>query len=310
MKRLLTRMKLDHIARYLKYRWKSYNPNHNHYDYTMSFDEVMRSNDFTEAQKLELINNPAPFIKKQIEGKEVVIGVKYWRDNEYKLRKIKTYWGFRPLSVVEDSLIYVKNDKLYRSTHGQCEFLSDFHLEDRQYSEMVSKDGYYAIRSGSYISVSRDLHNWKVIYQGKRGIKNSMLITDKNDSRVLIFIEYSTGICFDEHRILQYDYKSDTVSILKSFPNSRNDRESPDSIRHIHVIQEDPYSGYLYVGTGDDDKESKIYESQDKGNTWSIISKGSQLSRTLSFMFTENSILWNTDTFENQFIVSLSKGGG
>lgn len=50
-----------------------------------------------------------------------------------------------------------------------------------------------------------------------------------------------------------------------------------------------------------------VFISKDNGNTFSKCISGSQNYRTLSFLFTENYVFWNTDTHESQAIFRMNK---
>ncbi len=67
-------------------------------------------------------------------------------------------------------------------------------------------------------------------------------------------------------------------------------------IRHVHAVQKDPYTGRLWVCTGDEDHESMIAYSDDYFKTIDTIGHGSQMWRTCQLVFTEEAIYWGTDT--------------
>jgi hypothetical protein len=68
------------------------------------------------------------------------------------------------------------------------------------------------------------------------------------------------------------------------------------AIRHIHALQEDPYTGKLWVCSGDADSESLIAWSDNGFKSINIIGKGSQTWRTANLVFTEEAIYWGADT--------------
>ncbi len=71
-------------------------------------------------------------------------------------------------------------------------------------------------------------------------------------------------------------------------------------IRHIHAMQKDPYTGTLWVCTGDEDAESMIAFSEDQFKTIQVIGQGSQTWRTCQLVFTEQAIYWGTDTGDGE----------
>lgn len=70
----------------------------------------------------------------------------------------------------------------------------------------------------------------------------------------------------------------------------------PGQIRHIHALQKDPYTGKLWICTGDEDKEPMIGWSDDGFKTIVIIGQGSQKWRACQLVFTEEAVFWGADT--------------
>jgi hypothetical protein len=72
------------------------------------------------------------------------------------------------------------------------------------------------------------------------------------------------------------------------------------TIRHIHAVQHDPFSGAVWVATGDRDQESIIgclspatsHEPQAK---LTVIASGSQQTRAVSLIFTPEYVYWGSD---------------
>lgn len=70
----------------------------------------------------------------------------------------------------------------------------------------------------------------------------------------------------------------------------------PGQIRHIHSLQRDPYTGKLWICTGDEDNEPMIGWSDDNYKTIIPIGQGSQIWRACQLVFTEEAVFWGTDT--------------
>jgi hypothetical protein len=68
----------------------------------------------------------------------------------------------------------------------------------------------------------------------------------------------------------------------------------PGTVRHLHFIQQDPYDGALWLGSGDRDSECGIWRSAD-GETWQQLGGGSQTWRAVALAFTPTSVVWGTD---------------
>lgn len=70
----------------------------------------------------------------------------------------------------------------------------------------------------------------------------------------------------------------------------------PGVIKHIHSLQKDPYTGKLWICTGDSDSESMIGWSDNDYKNIIPIGKGSQVWRTCQLAFTKEAIYWGADT--------------
>ena len=114
----------------------------------------------------------------------------------------------------------------------------------------------------------------------------------------------SQGICttpdgtifFGEYTV-NLDHKNDT-HLYRSTDNGRSFQvilTFPKTIRHIHFIKYDPYEKCVWLGTGDEDNESKLMRSDDNGDTWTTVGEGSQQWRAIGVCCTENSVIWGTD---------------
>jgi hypothetical protein len=72
------------------------------------------------------------------------------------------------------------------------------------------------------------------------------------------------------------------------------------SVRHIHAVQYDPFSGAVWVATGDRDRESVIgclspATSREPQAKLTVIASGSQQTRAVSLIFTPEYVYWGSD---------------
>ena len=151
------------------------------------------------------------------------------------------------------------------------------------------------------------LKNWKLIYEGKRAIKDSMIWIA--EERALLYSEYTPGLDLQRHHLYKYFIDSGETRMIMTFysPEEHERDNSNPYCRHIHILKRDPFSNDIYMGVGDSDDESAVYRSTDNGNTFTEVGHGSHFWRTLSFMFTENHIYWNTDSPDPQYINCLER---
>ncbi|MCU4628257.1 hypothetical protein KTJ53_00810 [Acinetobacter variabilis] len=73
------------------------------------------------------------------------------------------------------------------------------------------------------------------------------------------------------------------------------------TLKHIHNVDRDPYTGFIYTSTGDANPGAAIYVSQDNGETFTAAVSGSEkYCRVLNWVFTEDYIYWATDSTQEK----------
>ena len=78
------------------------------------------------------------------------------------------------------------------------------------------------------------------------------------------------------------------VEVVYTFPSR--------SIRHVHRIQQDPYSSELWCMTGDLPHECQILKTGDQFDTLELVGGGDESWRCISPLFTKKSIYYATDS--------------
>lgn len=227
-------------------------------------------------------------------------------------RGIMNMTEYSVLLLTQDDTSYIaENGKIYyETTHSKGIVCDSYKMKTPVYYQMIKKGDVVILRNEDIIDVSTDnMKSWESIYCGKRGIKESMYYREEDST--VVFTQYTPGMDhFDRHYVLGVNINSskiDTIMTFYSYDDNSRDKLEP-FCRHIHVMMEDPYTGFIYLGTGDSDRASNIYRSTDKGHTFTKILGGRQVYRTLTFMFTKDSIYWGTDSERNpQYISSMSK---
>lgn len=85
-------------------------------------------------------------------------------------------------------------------------------------------------------------------------------------------------------------------------------------IFHIHTVQRDPYTGLWWISCGDNGNEPTVYTWD--GVTMTLIGEVSQDWRTVSFIFTEDYVIYGADggdivdNIEMRYIVKIDKATG
>lgn len=152
------------------------------------------------------------------------------------------------------------------------------------------------LRKGSHFLLPFDSN--KLIFADKNtyiSSGNEMRLLDPlNGSRPLVICESEGSFYYGEYRS---NSQRSNVHVWQWQPG--NPRWSKvwtfTSIRHIHGIFNDPYSGAIWVTTGDDDSEAGIWCTNDGFNSLQHIAGGTQQYRVIQLIFTKDYIYFGSD---------------
>lgn len=239
--------------------------------------------------------------------------IRCWETGKYSFEDMRETNNEKViLATFNDTTYFIENNQLFFAVKNMQnrQFCSSFLLTDKMYCQLIRGFGVTVIRISGNIFISKDLRKWVQIYEGPRGIKESMvLIKDDSGDVNLLFSQYTAGTDRARHYILQYNFTTYSTSIAKIFYTFKEFQEEglTPCARHIHTFVQDPYSGYLFVTTGDNDTESSVYFSKDKGKSFELLGSGNQQWRVLSFIFTPEYIFWNTDSPDVQYLTRLRR---
>lgn len=125
-------------------------------------------------------------------------------------------------------------------------------------------------------------------YQGNKPGHQGVCVTPEG---TIFFAEYLLNTNRDHAiRLFRSTNNGESFHVVKEWPAG--------DIRHLHFVKWDAYEQCLWLGTGDygkGDNENRLYRSNDNGNTWELIGKGSQDWRAIGVCFTKDALLWGTD---------------
>ena len=130
----------------------------------------------------------------------------------------------------------------------------------------------------------------------------------ENQTGHLVLGTYSANDNNHTHAVWTETYTPSTTvgdfTVKRDVP-SKNSGTMPWYARHVHSAQFDPYTGDLWVGTGDATLERKLFVSYDYGDTFDLddmLAIGEPSDRTLGIWFTPNSVWTVTDSGNSQRI--------
>lgn len=126
----------------------------------------------------------------------------------------------------------------------------------------------------------------------------SACAVDKNGD--VYFGEYLANNERTAMRIYRYEQGSDALQIAYTFPEH--------SIKHIHGLYFDEFTGSIVCLTGDDEKECQILRSSDGFKTHEIVGEGDETWRAVSVLFNEDSLFYGTDAeFQSNRIYKVDR---
>lgn len=216
-----------------------------------------------------------------------------------------TLWGVRGLWVykssggiklkrmfrapINDLRLFLADFRSFRALTGSYEFCEIFQLSS----------GTILIFSGGCVWRSNDNgRNFRLAHKVRRygpGIGRGVLPQGMTEDK-------EGNFYYGEY--FRNNTRKDEVCVYRSTNDGTKweiiYRFKPKEIRHIHSVQYDPYGDLLWMTTGDENKECSIMYSTDKGETFSTIGNGNQGWRVVSLIFTEEAVIWGTDSSSRQ----------
>lgn len=240
-----------------------------------------------------------------------------WEANKNRLKIIGGLPNYKLLSN-DCSAIYFSIGRLLYKTIDSFKnkiFISKLPVIPHSYSRLLNTPKGYFLNGEGKILHTMNFKNWKIVHQVcHHGLMHSFdFYYDKVEDIVYVYSgEYSVDNT-NSHKVYRGTITShdkqewETIIDFESIDNYNENTELWFAARHVHVVSVDPYTGTLWVSTGDSDIHSKIIYSTDSGNSFEILGMGSQEWRTLSIWYTEDYIYWNMDTHEAQKIFRVNR---
>lgn len=217
----------------------------------------------------------------------------------------------------DGTLLISAGPNLYASTDGwkNSNRVGDFPSSSEQTPILLKTPYSYYLRSDARIFDSQDMVNYSEILtqttQGKAtdhpGLNHAFAYDPIDD--YIYAGEYTVGEGSNGHSVWRgkagYGGISGWKKVLEF--DSLADATT-NTVKHIHATVVDPYTGNVWVGTGDSDAHSILYYSDDNGESFKLFAIGSQKYRILAMWFTKDYIYWNTDSdYEDQLISRVKR---
>jgi hypothetical protein len=232
-----------------------------------------------------------------------------WAANSSELKIVDKFPPCTILAQESGSIYFSKGKELYKTTDGMKsrELISE--LPDMPTNMLITQFGYF-LRSRFGIYRSLNLKSWQLSHatqvEGKHDSFNYYYNSDTQTGYIYAG-EYSVDND-NRHRVYRgsiYPDGSEKWDMILEF-NSINEWTVNKSIlnaaRHIHTVTTDPYTGQVWVATGDMNIHNRILFSDDNGESFKLVGMGSDDWKTLSIWFTRNYVYWNMDSISKQSI--------
>jgi hypothetical protein len=210
-------------------------------------------------------------------------------------------------------LYHTAGPKSYYSTDGMrtSNLAGSFPEQPDKPIVLNTPMGHFA-RTGNKIYRSADMVNWTEIKTTKLGGLVHMFDYEYDEASQTLYLysgEYSVD-ANNRHSVVRGKFTSggagqwEEVKTFDSKTNWEKNGKLINAVRHIHVVTVDPYTGHIWVGTGDRNEHARLYYSRDRGKTFHLVAMGSQTFRTLSIWFTKGYVYWNTDSESEKQVIS------
>ena len=218
----------------------------------------------------------------------------------------------------DGTLLISAGPNLYESTDGwkSSNRVGDFPSSSEQTPILLKTPYSYYLRSDAKIYDSSDMINYsEILTQTALGHAtdhpglNHAFAYDPIDDYIYAG-EYTVGNRANGHSVWRgkVGISGDITNWQKILEFDSLADATTNTVKHIHATVVDPYTGNVWVGTGDSDAHSILYYSDDNGESFKLFAIGSQKYRILAMWFTEDYIYWNTDSdYEDQLISRIKR---
>lgn len=240
-----------------------------------------------------------------------------WSANKSKLIIEDILTSPTILTSINGEIIFSEKNTIYKTSDGfrSKQYLGNLPGNPSNTPLLVTPMGNF-LRCSERIYYSKSFADWLLVFEGKYdGLYNGFDFHYDGQRKVvyLYISEYTWDNVKNEHNVyrgvVHQNGKSEWKTILHFY--SRGSYQiTPQTrpiTRHIHVVSVDPYTGNLWVGTGDHEHECSIYYSNNNGESFNLLGMGTQDFRTLSFWFTSKYIYWNMDSSDPQSIWRIAR---
>jgi hypothetical protein len=208
----------------------------------------------------------------------------------------------------EDHLVWASSDQgqtwseICRLAGGQTKFsalLKNYVLRSalvRRWRRNIGISNVVVLPSGTVIA------QYDKIYRYDGLGRHALPVYDLAHNRIAAPLK--NGLCYDAHTDALYfgEYICSRPNAIRIIRGTNDGRDWDicytfplGQIRHVHSIISDPYRKRLWICTGDADRESALYYTDDGFATINWFGGGDQSWRMVSLLPQEDCLLWGSD---------------
>lgn len=264
---------------------------------------------------MSLLSKILPFIYRSLHiGKKWNISKLINKKN--KLFEVgKVFSNIKILEVNSKLIIGASGYKIFKFINGRKYYFSEledlkygllarcwvtrrlFRAEIQFFKSLKNNSGICIAKNGIFL-LNKLSGRFEKVFQVARGSRPLNLCEDLEGN--LFFGEYFNNKDRDQVHVYSSKDLGKTWDIVYTFETN--------TIRHIHAVQADPFTGYIWIVTGDNDGECIIAYTRDGFRTIDIVAQGGQEYRSCRLLFFRDFIVYGTDSplMEN-YIIKMNR---
>lgn len=210
------------------------------------------------------------------------------------------------VAVLEGRLVAVRGYRVYQSTDGGQTWSCYAKVDDTKNRLLgltplsrrltraeitklyVMKDGTeFCIARKGIFRKDKGIHRFVKCFDIKKGSRPNSILIDEEKNKIY-FGEYYINYAKAPMNIYCSDDRGENWHVVYTFAEG--------IINHIHGVFKDPYTGYLWVITGDRENECIIGYTKDEFKTFDVLYRGGQDYRSCVLFFYKDYVVYATDS--------------
>ncbi|MCS6874376.1 MAG: hypothetical protein N2Z23_03055 [Pyrinomonadaceae bacterium] len=241
-------------------------------------------------------------------------------DQAFKIEEVKNLRGYAVEWANSDELIVSRRNVIYKFSipNGQIkkivsvkaplwkELFSRTRIFQRLLRFMITnvvclKNGDFFVTFDKSVGIIRNETYFEIPLERPCRVLRSACALDEQEN--IFFGEYLSNPSRESVRIYRYSPREDSIEVVYDFPSG--------SIRHVHGIYFDDFSGRMFCLTGDKAEECRILSFSSDFRDFDVIGEGDETWRAVSIVFDKDAFYYGTDAeFRKNYIYKVERSTG